>query len=923
VFFHDGESVVCLDRHTGKERWRSDPIPRSEIIPSFYVPILVAYEGVILFSGGQTAGTQTGSWYMSGEDTMTALSLETGKVLWTAYHPPSGYRSPEDLLVANGLVWTGETTSGRAVGVFVGRDPYTGEVKSEFPPDVETYWFHHRCYRGKATDRYLIMSRTGTEFIDLESKKWLLNHWVRGACLYGVMPANGLLYAPHHPCACYLETKLSGFCALAPAAAGPGTESPALGDERFERGPAYGALLGREPVEGQPGDWPTFRHDSTRSGCTNSAVPSKLKEGWRETLGGRLTQPVVVAGRLFVASVDSHTLYALEANTGKRLWQYTAGGRIDSPPTIHDGGVYFGSADGSVYCLRDSDGALAWCFRAAPVDRRHAAFEQLESVWPVHGSVLVRDGPSTSSGHAELWCVAGRSMFLDGGLHLWRLEPKTGRVLSKTVMDGHDPDEGESLQDYVSWLNMPPGLPDILSTDGRLVYMRSQPFNPDGTRPPLKPMLRGKDADRGAPEPTQDPEVSHLFCPTGFLDDTWWHRTYWLYGSQFISGWAGYYLAGKASPAGRILVFDDSKVYGFGRKPQYYRWTTPIEHQLFAADKITQSGDRSGSLILVDKSASLNPAGTALTVEALVKAVGSGGVILANGGNIHGYALFLQDGRPHFAVRIGGELVTVGAKEELADTWIHLAGVLTAGKEIELYVDGKLAGSAGAPGFIETAPTEVLSVGVDEKSCVGNYASPFAFKGLIDEIRIYHRGLTHAEISNHAGKGEQAVVKPEGLVLWYAFEQGGARDASGNNNHGKTEGIAQVEGKVGRAVRFTGKGRPSDDYKVQHDWTMNLPLLARSLCHAGELLYVAGPHDLIDEDQVFDQIDDPKIMRSLVEQAASINGQRGGLLLAVSAVDGEETARYDLASPPVFDGMIAANEKLYMSTMDGSVVCFK
>ncbi|MCK4277319.1 MAG: PQQ-binding-like beta-propeller repeat protein, partial [Phycisphaerae bacterium] len=389
VFFHDGQSVVCLDRKTGDELWHSDPVARTEIVRSFYSPTLVVYEDVVLFSGGQTAGKQTGSWYTSGEDTMTALSAKTGKVLWTAYHPPSGYRSPEDLLVANGLVWTGETTSGRAVGVFTGRDPRTGQVKSEFPPDVETYWFHHRCYRGKATDNYLLMSRAGIEFIDVRNKQWIPHHWVRGACLYGVMPANGMIYNPPHPCACYLEAKLYGFNALAPASTGPRVIERVANSTRLEKGPAYGEKF---PARMAEDEWPTYRHDAARSGRASTAVPPELKRGWRADVGARLTSPVIAERKVFVASVETHTVHALDATSGEQLWQYTAGGRVDSPPTIYQGRVLFGSADGWVYCLRASDGALAWRFCAAPTDQRLMSFEQLESVWPVHGSVLVDKG---------------------------------------------------------------------------------------------------------------------------------------------------------------------------------------------------------------------------------------------------------------------------------------------------------------------------------------------------------------------------------------------------------------------------------------------------------------------------------------------------------------------------------------------------
>ena len=317
VLWHDGQCIVCLDRESGKQQWRSKSIPRADEIRSFYLPILVLYKDVVLFSGGETAGLQTGSWYEKGKDTMTALSLDDGQVLWSAPHPPSGYRSPEDLLVVNGLVWTGETTSGRAAGRFTGRDPHTGKIVSQFNPDVSTYWFHHRCYRGKATDNYLLMSRTGTEFIDVRKQHWDINDWVRGACLYGVMPANGLLYAPRHPCACYLEAKLSGFNAVAPAATQPQSRQTLSDGQRLVRGPAYDETIAAESsdVPSSPEDWPTFRHDAGRTGHASTSVPTKL-HGLGHAAGRPFDQSGRCAGTT-LRSIDRHA-YTLRAGRGKR-----------------------------------------------------------------------------------------------------------------------------------------------------------------------------------------------------------------------------------------------------------------------------------------------------------------------------------------------------------------------------------------------------------------------------------------------------------------------------------------------------------------------------------------------------------------------------------------------------------------------------
>ena len=550
AIFHDGEKVICLGMSDGKPLWESEPVKIAMPVHTSTGVRTVLYGDVVLVAGNTGA--------------IAGLSVTDGAKLWESKHLPSGHQSFRDLMVVGGRVWTGAIAGGNHPGNFIGYNPATGETEVEFDPDVETYWFHHRCYPSKATDRYILTSRTGIEFIDPASEHWETHHWVRGGCIYGVMPCNGMIYAPMHSCGCYLESKLNGFNALAP---GPVVEpDPELDSDeaRLERGPAYGDEPG---AAASPGDWPAYRHDAARSGATPASASIDEDGGWRASIGGRLTSPVIADGRLYVAAIDTHTLHAIGADTGEPLWTYTGGGRIDSPPTIHRGSVLFGSADGYVYALRASDGALAWRFRAAPTNQRMVAYEQVESTWPVHGSVLVHDG--------VLYCTAGRSIFLDGGIHLLRLDPLTGRKLSETVMDERDPETDENMQVHVRGLNMPVALSDVLSCDGDHIYMRSQMIDLEGNRLeiPVEDVKK------------QPAEGSHLFCQIGFLDDSWFHRSYWTFGRRVTGGYGGWFQAGRHVPAGRILVFDDENVYGYGRKPQYMVNASVLEHQLFGARK--------------------------------------------------------------------------------------------------------------------------------------------------------------------------------------------------------------------------------------------------------------------------------------------------------------------------------------------------
>jgi hypothetical protein len=238
--------------------------------------------------------------------------------------------------------------------------------------------------------------------------------------------------------------------------------------------------------------------------------------------------------------------------------------------------VLFGSADGHVYCLRAADGALLWRFRAAPLDRRMTAWEQVESVWPVHGSVLVLEEGEGGTARGVVYAVAGRSMFVDGGLRLVRLDAETGRLLSENVMDDRHPETGEPLDAGIVWPDLPTALPDVLSYDGSYIYMRAQRFGRDGRR--LEVAVPGDFKEQAG-------EGAHLFCPTGFLDDSWWHRTYWLWGKNPGSAAGRWYAAAYHAPAGRIMVCGEDRVYAFGRRMAHFPQTLTLEYHLFGAKK--------------------------------------------------------------------------------------------------------------------------------------------------------------------------------------------------------------------------------------------------------------------------------------------------------------------------------------------------
>jgi outer membrane protein assembly factor BamB len=117
--------------------------------------------------------------------------------------------------------------------------------------------------------------------------------------------------------------------------------------------------------------------------------------------------------------------------------------------------------------------------------------------------------------------------------------------------------------------------------------------------------------------------------------------------------------------------------------------------------------------------------------------------------------------------------------------------------------------------------------------------------------------------------------------------------------------------------------RGRDDQQIEYLWSQEIPLLARAMVLADKTLFIAGPPDTVDETEAAKHLRNPQIEAQLAEQDESFKGKRGGLMWAVSTEDGTKMAEYELDSPPVFDGMAAAQGRIFVSTVNGKVICMK
>ena len=558
--------LVGLNAATGREKWHSE-----------------ASGWVGKTEQGRPLGVQL-CWYQAGvlilvarDRSVHAVSAEDGRHLWKTA-PRQNFWGAEKPMFIDGLVWVprpaGELRGRRSAQsmtfLWEGLDPTTGKVRKS----IEVQGTGGSCGRPVATDRFLIW---GKYITFAETKSGRVHKEFRGTvgpCSLHPLPANGLLYCHPAVCGCFFVNRYAvrGFIALASEPTAWAEEEKADAEMRLAKGPAYDSAQEDRPsgAARQAGDWPTYRHDPARSGCASTEVATDLKLLWSERLaepyswslsrdwllspffyGELLSAPVVAGGMVIVAVPDAHSVVALDADTGKHLWRFVAGARVDSPPAVEGDLCHFGAKNGWVYCLNAKDGRLVWRFRVAPAERRIMAFGQLESPWPVSGNVLVDKDIVLAS--------AGRSGKLDGGYWLRAIEARTGRFLWEKRYQNAQV-VGQS----------------ILVSDGNSAYMGHYRFHL---------------SKEGFKQAKELPKTAFLKGEHGLLSNSWrklptsLHRSQnrWAFGlSRFKEG------DSRGDLTGFLLVFDDKNVYGYKeirnprRKGKVGRWGYLRDCELYA-----------------------------------------------------------------------------------------------------------------------------------------------------------------------------------------------------------------------------------------------------------------------------------------------------------------------------------------------------
>lgn len=128
--------------------------------------------------------------------------------------------------------------------------------------------------------------------------------------------------------------------------------------------------------------------------------------------------------------------------------------------------------------------------------------------------------------------------------------------------------------------------------------------------------------------------------------------------------------------------------------------------------------------------------GRPFTIEVEVEKPGTDGVLVAHGGDRHGYALYVQEGQIYFAINRDGQVSVVTDPAARLDAPDKIKAIVTRKGRVTLRVGNQVRATGAVPGLLAEHPVDGLQVGRDEAGTVGEYDSPFAFNGQLRSVTV-------------------------------------------------------------------------------------------------------------------------------------------------------------------------------------------
>ena len=94
--------------------------------------------------------------------------------------------------------------------------------------------------------------------------------------------------------------------------------------------------------------------------AASQALAFSGRTKWQVTLDSGVTSGIAASGHTLLLGCETGRFYALNKDTGSEIWAYKGSSTVKGTPTVIGSNVVFAQGDGTITCLKISDGSLVW-----------------------------------------------------------------------------------------------------------------------------------------------------------------------------------------------------------------------------------------------------------------------------------------------------------------------------------------------------------------------------------------------------------------------------------------------------------------------------------------------------------------------------------------------------------------------------------